>query len=64
MREIVLFLFYVLFVLGIIGIDSMQFLYIKKREWKCTQAVIINGDPSNTECVVYEKNEHIKQKEE
>lgn len=64
MREIVLFLFYVLFVLGIIGIDSMQFHHIKKREWKCTQAVIINGDPSNTECVVYEKNEHIKQKEE
>jgi hypothetical protein len=56
MREIVLFLFFVLFVLGIIGIDSMQFHYIKKREW--------NGDPSNTECVVYEKNEHIKQKEE
>ena len=26
---------------------------IPEKDWKCTKAIIINDDPSKTECIIY-----------
>lgn len=29
------------------------YIRIPEYEWKCTKAIIIKDDPSNTECIIY-----------
>jgi len=31
----------------------MDYIHIPEKEWKCTKAIIINDDPSKTECIIY-----------
>ena len=35
-------------------VDSYQ---LPKYQWKCTNARIVNEDPSNTECTVYKRKD-------
>lgn len=32
---------------------------IPTKEWKCTKAIIINDDPSKTECIIYVRTKDI-----
>lgn len=34
-----------------------DYLRIPEKQWKCTKAIVINDDPSNTECIRYERIE-------
>jgi hypothetical protein len=38
------------------GLSIKPNILISEYDWKCTHAVIINDDPSKTECTVYKKN--------
>ena len=40
----------------LVMVDSFDYM-ISKRYWKCSNASIINDDPSHTECNVYKKKE-------
>jgi hypothetical protein len=51
--HILIFLFGMFFVWGL---SIKPNILIPEYEWKCTHAVIINDDPSKTECTVYKKN--------
>ena len=33
--------------------------HIPRSEWKCKQAIVINDDPSNTECTMYVKTDKV-----
>jgi hypothetical protein len=32
-------------------------ILIPEQDWKCTHAIILDDDPSKTECTVYKKND-------
>jgi hypothetical protein len=32
-------------------------IIIPEQDWKCTHAIILNDDPSKTECTVYKRND-------
>lgn len=42
--------------LMLVMVDHFDYM-ISKRYWKCSNASIIDDDPSNTECNVYKKKE-------
>ncbi len=39
------------------GLSIKPNILIPEYEWKCTHAVIINDDPSKTECVLYKRQD-------
>lgn len=45
------------FLIGIVffALPDIGKIKINDDKWKCTQAVIINNDPSKTECIVYKR---------
>jgi len=48
------------FLLGMFLIWAMFIkhnILIPEQDWKCTHAIILNDDPSKTECTVYKKND-------
>ena len=38
---------------------EMSNYHIPRSEWKCKQAIVINDDPSNTECTMYVKTDKV-----
>ena len=36
-----------------------DYITIPEKEWKCTKAIIINDDPSKTECIIYVRTKDI-----
>lgn len=38
-------------------IPDIGMIKIQNTDWKCTQAIIIDDDPSKTECVVYKRKD-------
>lgn len=38
-------------------IFAKRTIILPEYHWKCKHAVIINDDPSNTQCVLYKRND-------
>lgn len=56
--EIIKEILYILILFSIvlwISLNLSDGIHLSKNEWKCTQADIIDNDPSNTKCTVYKK---------
>lgn len=47
-----------LLVCFILGKEILNY-HIPRSEWKCKQAIVINDDPSNTECTMYVKTDKV-----
>jgi hypothetical protein len=57
---IVLILLFLTFLFGVLVnwiIVTEDYVRIPKQEWKCKSAIIVNDDPSKTECTLYKRNE-------
>lgn len=44
----------IMLVIGCFSIPLYSSSYILlTKDWKCTQAIVVDKDPSNTECTIY-----------
>jgi hypothetical protein len=49
------------FIIAILFSSIMYTYSIWHKNWKCTQAIIINNDPSNTQCITYMRKKEADQ---
>lgn len=53
---VIIFLLLFAIVIGLLSLFFNSYR-LPKHQWKCTNASIVNEDPSNTECTVYKRTE-------